>query len=340
MLDLRRRVPTSGSGPEGTRAYVGFWISIMLIILVILGAATIILLDVERDRSRQTPLERGNLSQVIGEIVEGMPGRGSEGYVKPSSHEASEFADLASAMSAGDLEEASRSADTLDYTLVWYEDISTGRRLLMAREEEVPARTAKRGWGTIVVDPGGNDLIVEVPHPLFDIDTPEVGVELFEETRAKALLLAGTHRYAWADERADMAHAPGTPFDAAHETLLAARFVVQLHGFHAREDDRYPDIVLSSGVAPAPTGVRSIYRSMNSAGINVGLFDGRGRYTDLAGTRNLQGTSTREAGGEFVHVELVSHVRTNPVERSRVVETLARALARSADLWIPLELAR
>jgi hypothetical protein len=318
--------------PEGTRAYTVFWISAMLAISVIFGATAIILLDMERDRSRRIPLERGNLSQVIGEIVGGMPGRGTEGYVKPSSHEASEFADLASAMSADDLEEASRSADFLDYTLVWYEDIPTGRRLLMAREEEVPARTAKRGWGTIVVDPGGTDLIVEVPHPLFDIDTPEVGVELFEQTGAKALLLAGTHRYSWADGRADVAHATGTPFDAAHKALLAARFVVQPHGFHAREDDRYPDIVLSAGVAPAPIGIRSVYRSMNSAGIDIGLFDGRGRYKDLAGTRNLQGTSTREVGGEFVHVELAWHVRTNPVERSRVVETLARALARSAEL--------
>ena len=313
-------------------AYAVFRVSTLLALTMLLVAAIIILVDRGRDHSGPLPVERGRLSQVIAKIVGAMPERESEGYVRPSRRQASEFADLASAMEAGDLERASRSAAALDYTLVWYEDTSTGRRLLMAREEEVPTREAKRGWGTIVVDPGGTDVIIEVPHPLFDIDTSDVGVELFKATKAKALLLSGAHRYSWADERADVAHTPGTAFDAAHGALLPARFVVQPHGFHAREDDRYPDVVLSAGVAPAPAGVRSVYRSMNSAGIDIGLFDGGSRYEDLAGTTNLQGISTREAGGEFVHVELARHVRTDQAKRSKVVETLARALAHSAGV--------
>ena len=327
---MKQLKTSKDGGRRRVHAHVVFWFGALLALAAILLISTTVLLDMEHDRIRPIPVERGRLSQVIAEIEGAMPERGSEGYVRPSHKQATEFAKLASAMEAENLASASRLANALDYMLVWYDDAPTGRRLLMAREEEMPSREVERGWGTIIVDPEGTDVIVEVPHPLFDVDTPEIGVELFEATGAKTLLLAGAHRYSWDDARADVAHAPGTAFDAAHRALLPARYVVQLHGFHAREGDGYPDVVLSAGVAPPPAGVSTIYRSMNGAGIDVGLFHGGARYEDLAGTTNLQGISTRRSGGEFVHVEFAWHVRTDPAERSKSVATLARALAPSA----------
>ncbi len=250
---------------------------------------------------------------------------------EPSLEEAAEFGALASAMKAGELEKARRPAEALDYTLVRYDDTSTGRSLLVAREEADFAREPERGWGTIVVDPEGDDTLVEVPHPLFDIKTPMVGVEVFREARASVLLVAGAHRYSWEDKRSDVAHAPDTAFDAAHEALLPARFVVQPHGFHSDEEDRYPDVVLSGGVAPAPPETQAIYRALEDQGIDVGLFDGGSRFEDLAGTTNLQGASTRESGGEFLHVELARHLREDEAERSEFARALASALARAGE---------
>ncbi len=312
------------------RAYALLWLGTLL---AAIAAAALTAFALQRERSDPIPVESGDLSRTIGRIVDAMPGRGSEGYARPSPEEASEFADLASSMEAGDLGGARRSAEALDYTLVWYEDNATGRRLLMAREEADPSREAGRGWGTLVADPGGDDVLVEVPHPGFDIKTPQVGVELFRETEARVLLVAGAHRYAWGDKRSDVAHAPDTAFDAAHEALLPTRYVVQLHGFHSGGKGRYPEVVLSGGVAPAPAGVKAVYRSMKGAGIDVGLFDGGSRFGDLAGTTNVQGISAREAGSRFIHVELARDLRTQAADRSRLVQALAESLTQGRQKW-------
>ncbi len=316
------------------RAYALLWLGTLL---AAIAAAVLTAFALQRERSDPIPVESGDLSRTVGRIVDAMPGRGSEGYARPSPEEASEFADLASSMEASDLDGARRSAEALDYTLVWYEDNATGRRLLMAREEADPSREARRGWGTLVADPGGDDVLVEVPHPGFDINTPQVGAELFREAEARILLVAGAHRYAWDDERSDVAHAPDTSFDAAHKALLPARYVVQLHGFHSGKNGRYPEVVLSGGVAPSPAGVEAVYRSMKGAGIDAGLFDGGSRFGDLAGTTNVQGDSAREAGSQFIHVELARDLRTQTADRSRLVEALAESLTHRRQKWWNLE---
>ena len=165
-----------GRRKEGASSYVLFWLSAVSIIVVIVGLTVF---DLWRERPEPLPVERGDLSDMISDIVKAMPGRGSEGYEKPSPKEAAEFGALASAMGTGELENARRSAEALDYTLVRYDDASTAKSLLVAREEPAPAREPERGWGTIVVAAEGNNILVEVPHPLFDIKTPLVGVEMF-----------------------------------------------------------------------------------------------------------------------------------------------------------------
>nr|MDP9488318.1 hypothetical protein [Actinomycetota bacterium] len=115
-----------------------------------------------------------------------------------------------------------------------------------------------------------------------------------------------------------------------HEALLPASFVVQPHGFHSDEEDRYPDVVVSGGVVPAPPRVRAIHRGLEDEGIDVGLFEGEGRFEDLAGTTNVQGASTRKSGGEFVHVELARNLRDGEAERSEFARALAAALGHAS----------
>ncbi len=237
-----------------------FWLSAVLILVAIVSLTVF---GLWRERPEPIPVERRDLSGTIAGIVDAMPGRGSGGYQRPSLEEAAEFGALASAMRTDELEKAGRFAAALDYTLVRYDDVPTGRSFVVAREEADATREPERGWGTIVVDPGGDDILVEVPHPVFNIKTPMVGVEVFRETGASVLLVAGAHRYSWDDKRSDVARAPQTAFDAAHEALLPARFVVQPHGFHSDEEDQYPDVVvLSGGVAPAPPEVQAVYRGL------------------------------------------------------------------------------
>ena len=192
---------------------------------------------------------------------------------------------------------------------------------MVARDASEPGR----GWGAILVDPEGNDVLVEVAHPGSDLKTPEAGVSVFRETRARALLVAGAHRHAWKDARCDAARAPGTPFDLAHRALLPARCVIQPHGFH-REDGDYPAIVLSAGAAPPPRALAAVRRGLEEAGFEAGLWEGGDRYRSLAATKNRQGASVREAGGLFVHLEISRKLRENGDERRRLAAVLAREI--------------
>jgi hypothetical protein len=273
-------------------------------------------------RARPAPAGIGDLCGLARGIVDASPGRGEGGYVTPLPGEASGFGALACAMGGGDLRGARRLAAALGYALVLYDDVVTGgRRLLVACDASEPGR----GWGAILVDPAGDDVLVEVAHPGSDLKTPEVGVAVFRETRARALLVAGAHRYAWKDARCDAARAPGTPFDLAHRALLPARCVIQPHGFH-REDGDYPAIVLSAGAAPPPPALVAVRRGFEEAGFEAGLWEGGDRYRSLAATKNRQGVSVREAGGLFVHLEISRKLRENGDERRRLAAVLARKI--------------
>lgn len=272
-------------------------------------------------RTPPVPVGDGDLCGLVRSIVDASPGRGEGGYVEPSPGEAAAFGALVRAMGGAYLRGARRLAGVLGYALTLHDDGVTGRRLLVARE------AAGRGWGAVVVDPEGDDVLVEVAHPGSDLKTPEVGVAVFREARARALLVAGAHRYAWRDARCDAARAPGTPFDLAHRALLPARCVVQPHGFQRAQSD-YPDVVLSSGASPPPPALVSIRESLEEAGFEAGLWEGGERYRGLAATRNRQGAPVREAGGLFVHLELSRKLRENRDERRRLAAALAQAIGR------------
>ncbi len=152
-----------------------------------------------------------------------------------------------------------------------------------------------------------------------------MGVAVFRETRARALLVAGAHRYAWKDARCDAARASGTPFDLAHRALLPARCVIQPHGFH-REDGDYPAIVLSAGATPPPPSLAAVRKGFEEAGFESGLWEGGDRYRSLAATKNRQGVSRTETGGLLVHLEISRQLRENEDERRRLAAVLAREI--------------
>ncbi len=149
----------------------------------------------------------------------------------------------------------------------------------------------------MIVDTDGADILIEVPHPFFDKSTSEVGVELFRQARARALLVAGAHRYSRDERQSDVVYAQGTAFDEAHRELLPAQYVIQPHGFDREKREDYSEVVLSGGVDLPSAGLQDIARALENAGLEVSLFDGGPRYKDLAGTLNQQGRSGRKTGG-------------------------------------------
>lgn len=197
---------------------------------------------------------------------------------------------------------------------------------------------------TVVIDGAASrDLVIGVPHPVFEAGTAALGALLMERVGARALIVAGAHRCAARTESpcdgrtracsgpapapyrlSDGAHNPATRYHAAHAALARAwpgAVFVSLHGMSAGLGIA---AILSDGstdrraTAALPEIVRDRLRAV------PGLADRRvvscnaladTGFTRLCGTTNAQGrllngspdacgTGAPVAGGRFLHAEL------------------------------------
>lgn len=267
--------------------------------------------------------EEPSVRDLVRSEVDAAASRDSEQYVEPTSEQAERVAAAVAALARDDVEQAEAVRD-LGYSV--RELDHDGRRLLALVEDRSP----RRHWGTYVVAPRSSSrLLVEVPHPLSDLDTPQVGLQLFTRTGGRALLLAGAHRDAGSGDSADVAHRRDSVFEAVHRALLSESSVVaQLHGFDDGRRDDPDDVVLSNGTDDPPRLLRRLQEDLSDEGFGVCLFQGGPRCRDLAARTNVQGRSTRAAGGSFVHLELAPSLRRDPDPRGRLVEALATSLER------------
>lgn len=90
----------------------------------------------------------------------------------------------------GDLDAVAALAGRFGYRLIWQTDPAGPSDYLILAE---PDRLPRRHWGTYVFRPGGAPFIVATPRPIFERNTLEHGVLLFERLRARAWLLHGAH---------------------------------------------------------------------------------------------------------------------------------------------------
>ncbi|NQV16404.1 CapA family protein [bacterium] len=119
------------------------------------------------------------------------------------------------ALLEGDLAAADQmladSISTFRYELVEFQDLLYGRTYYMIREildmsyvdpnqllvagDEVTGSFAN-GWGLYILNPNATrqQVVVEIPHPCDDFISPYLGTEMFLQTDAFALLLAGAGR--------------------------------------------------------------------------------------------------------------------------------------------------
>jgi hypothetical protein len=194
-----------------------------------------------------------------------------------------------------------------------------------------------------VVPSPSRALVVEAPHPLFDIDTELQATAVFVRSAARALLVAGAHRCTDLDASAcsgttnacdpteepyrisDAAHEDGLPFNAVHDLLSdgdASLLFLQLHG----NGEPCPTALVSdcSGAWNDAGAAATLAGALAAQGIAIGPC-GAGYPTatcDLCGTDNVQARYTAgspaactELGthyGRFVHVEQQLSLRQAP----------------------------
>lgn len=265
-----------------------------------------------------TPDERGptvpDPAAVVRSHAEGL--KPDARYRPPDEAERREFVRGLRAFGAG---EAADGLRALGFSVGIGTDPVTGRRFALAANA-----AGERAWGLYLVDLGEPvRLLVEVPHPNYDLRTEEVGVALWRAVPGSLLAVSGTHRRV-GNGAGDVAHRADSMFHAL-ATDFAERGVaqVQLHGF---DDASLPgeEVVLSVGAdRPKPAALRAADR-MSDAGLAVCL-PWEASCGRLEGTRNKQGIAAADADSLFLHVELNRSVRDSRTEWMAVVDALAGA---------------
>jgi gamma-polyglutamate biosynthesis protein CapC len=227
------------------------------------------------------------------------------------------------------------AAHRFDYALVAHEWDDS---LLIVLREDLSGAEPRRYWGTYAFRGGeAEPLIVEIPRPVGEFGTMEMGVRLADELSARALFLPGAH---WASN-----HGGATDWTAdgntdtvshlAHQVMLRdydwdeTPLVAQLRGFRPRDRTWQTsttdgsiyvpatrnDIVLSLGVeTPAPSVTTDeaveLEAALSALGYTVGYFDGNAQHIAFAARDNAQlGYMTSHGAGVFAHVWVSSDVR-------------------------------
>lgn len=102
-----------------------------------------------------------------------------------------------------ELRAVATAAAIVGYELLRYHHIGSGSDYLLLSETATGA--ARRYWGTYVLRLGpAQDYVIQIPRPLFEINSFEYAVSLFERLQARALLIGATHPAANADGSADL----------------------------------------------------------------------------------------------------------------------------------------
>jgi len=292
----------------------------------------------------QDGLPYTSLDQYVRDLKATIPGRGSNAFIEPNPTEIDQFGGAMQALLIGDLDTAREILDGVYYDLFVLNDDS-GKSYLVAQERASPFR----GQGTYIVDPQyARNVIVEVPHPLWDVNTPEEGVAILQGVEARALFIAGTHRCANPDTPSgcqgtttscDTGSIPVRISDAPHFTrnfmyaahgatlqLVPAALSLNIHGNTAEPYG----IQISDGTRVHSDETPLVNRLRFALRDRVGADAGSCNWADdnlqarnLCGTDNAQGRLSNDSlepctqaadgpSGLFVHIEQHRYYRDNP----------------------------
>jgi hypothetical protein len=318
----------------------GFNCALLALALVCISAA----------RAQATPAirtETGRLQDLVARLassdyVLGDPAVDSRPYVDPTPvlHA---FRHLASIMAWGDMKVAAKQAAEVDYEIIEFVDEPSQSKYYVLREDLSRVPTS-RGWGSYILNPAGQtEAIVEVPHPIADVQTPEVGGVVFERSQAKGYLLAGAHRL-----KADVPDLVNSIFHQVHTAWVGPTAQVaawQIHGF-ASAKHSFPQgahLIASTGDGTVVPEIEQLDAICEDQGLASYVFNNRPAtskankrlngdvpgvmFTSLAATANQQGRQSRSLGGSFVHVELETQVRLDAQHRERAATVIATAMS-------------
>lgn len=282
----------------------------------------------------------GDIVDHLDSIIETIPNTyGGGNYLQPNEASRGLWREIIDHILALEYADAHTKAQTKNYQVVLFTDTSItppGFHVLLERTPE----STSRHWGTFVFNraPLRPHLVVQSPHPVFDINTGFQGIRVYRHNAARAFFVSGTHRcnglsYSPCDgttsvcsgtaddyRYSDMPHVVKSTFHIATEAMLdhdPDLLVVQCHGFAEGSGD--PDLIMSNGTRTTPLGndyvldLRDAFTDLDpSITFKIGHVDLS--WTRLLGTTNTQGrllnnsfdpceSAPSSATGNFIHVE-------------------------------------
>lgn len=288
---------------------------------------------------------------VLEALVKQIPNAGAGVYHEPDEAEQLAFSNLYAALARRDFEAAAPLAAAAGYELREFDDEATGRRLWLLSERAPWSRYR----GICLLDPDDTALpmVVEVPHPRFDVHSWRLAGAIFggADLRPFALVMTTAHRYDTGSKDAgptpaDVTHHTPSIFQVAHEALTMVggrRYALQVHGF--RETDAIHqafgrervDTILSQGWTaerqpldwPDDGPAMRLLAGLRERGVEAVASQVRG--DPLNAGQNPQGHFTNGGGGAghgwFLHLEVCSRIRfggaSDPAVYRPVVEAVA-----------------
>lgn len=245
-------------------------------------------------------------------------------YTPPDDTQRERVAESVGHVLDGDTAEGERLLAPLGLRLTRLTDTESGRRY----DEIAAARTGRtERWGRLYLT-ADSDVRwnVQVPHPVSDRDTEQLGVRLLEDNPGGSLVLAGAHREAGRGDAADVAHREDSLFHAIVVELQKREVPgVQLHGF-AKESHRPYEAVLSTGAARSTlTEAAALADGMQADGLRV--CRGWSDRCPLEGTTNVQGKAAERHHATFLHVELSPKARGDRTDADEAATALSGLVA-------------
>ncbi|MCC7493164.1 MAG: hypothetical protein IT204_12480 [Fimbriimonadaceae bacterium] len=175
----------------------------------------------------------------VEEVRQQIPRRGAGVFRVPSEEQQAAFRATFTALAERRLAAAAELARPLHYELRELTDSATGRRYAQL----VEARPWRHYYGVyfVALDEAPQDLVIEAPHPLYDVWSERGAAALMLDPRLRPAVwfMSTVHRYDQGDENSqpvasDPTHALPQIFQVAHEvfTLVPCRrWVLQIHGY-------------------------------------------------------------------------------------------------------------
>lgn len=261
---------------------------------------------------------RVDLAAVIDAHVADMTPDGSYRHPRASERDTARKAVRRILDDPGAREQPDKLLSGLGFQVTHGVDTADGRRFSLYLAD--PAVS----WGGLLIDPSQPiRSMVSVPHPAHDLNTENLGLDLYRSRPGTALLVAGAHRRA-SDGRADVAHHERSLFHVISEEFMERDVPqLQLHGFAERSLPG-ADVVVSTGSGPRNDLAVRIAREMKA--VNWRVCRGWvSRCVGLEGTENVQGTAAAAAGADFVHLELGWPLRRDRAARELVRDAIVAA---------------